>query len=727
MLGVIWLACAATQRATTASPDCVVGEIDDAGTCVPEACGLGPWGTITGADMYVDAAGRPGGTGTMDAPFTSIQAGAFSVGLLGGGTLAVAAGDYAEQLDFDDFIDGVQIVGRCRERVVIDGSGGEGASTVTLTRDRQLAIGISGLTITGVDRGGITVDGARLTLTDVEIRDATAMGLGVTRGGHADLAGVTILRTATGDRSAIANAMEIVAGAEVVAEDVVIDAAAAFGIAMIDSNSSLDATRLTITGTQGESGISGAGIVVDSGARATLQNALIEDNVWGAVLSQSGGDADITDSVLRGNFGFGAASINGDGLLTLRGVEILDSRPANDASPGNGVLAQLGGQLDIRGCHMSGNGSAAIRASSPGSGIVVDDTLVEDTLDVDGRGGWGLSMIDGSSVWISNSEIRGNVGVGAFADGLDTRLDLTGVVIAATASLGTQEAGVGVVVQNGAQLTATDLTITDSHLIGLYLQDADTVATVAASRIDRTLMTPRYTGAAGVVVSSRTRLEARDLTISGTDGVGVVVLRFGEARCIDCTLVGNAFAGAVVTGSTLTLEGGLMSANGPHVGLGGGVGLYATDIDGPWSVAVDGTSFDSHPLSALWLAGIGSTVIDNADIAGGTGFSPREGIDMHGNALYAVDNSSPNDLILRTSLLHASATSAVLLDGAHATLLDNTWEDNPVDLVKQRCVGDEVEDDYADAPTTDWCPTTTQLVLSLDFSTYLADLDLSEE
>ena len=74
-------------------PSCDTGYLDDAGDCVPLACGSGTWGALQTDEktVFVDSAAAEGGDGSESAPFTSIQAGPDAAGDADGGMVAVAA------------------------------------------------------------------------------------------------------------------------------------------------------------------------------------------------------------------------------------------------------------------------------------------------------------------------------------------------------------------------------------------------------------------------------------------------------------------------------------------------------------------------------------------------------------------------------------------------------------------------------------------------------------
>ena len=129
-VAVVLVACPPPAPAPTPEPEapCPTGQLlDEAGdepVCVPEACGIGPWGDEADANLF-DATGADGGDGSQERPFGSIQEAADAMGSDGGGVLAIAGGTYVENLALDAAHDGVVLAGRCAELVTIDGSGAE--------------------------------------------------------------------------------------------------------------------------------------------------------------------------------------------------------------------------------------------------------------------------------------------------------------------------------------------------------------------------------------------------------------------------------------------------------------------------------------------------------------------------------------------------------------------------------------------------------------------------
>ena len=140
--------------------------------CVPAACGIGRWGNLelSGETVFVDAHASEDGDGSEEAPFTSIQVGLDTAGD-GGAHVVVAAGTYVENLALGVAHDGVHLAGRCRDLVVVDGSGGgddeSGIRAAGFMIDREWRV--SGITVTNSPYAGIWLDGGRQYLVGSQL------------------------------------------------------------------------------------------------------------------------------------------------------------------------------------------------------------------------------------------------------------------------------------------------------------------------------------------------------------------------------------------------------------------------------------------------------------------------------------------------------------------------------------------------------------------------------
>jgi len=162
---------------------CDDGYVDDGGECVPENCGVGPWGNlpVTPDTVYVDGEATDGGDGSEAAPLDTIGAGMDAAGAAGGGLVAVARGTYLENVLLGDEHQNVELAGRCLELVTLDASGGGEEAQGFFVQVAQMGsdpIAVSGLTVTGAPDVGIAVVGGKLHLTDVHVLDNKSEGIG---------------------------------------------------------------------------------------------------------------------------------------------------------------------------------------------------------------------------------------------------------------------------------------------------------------------------------------------------------------------------------------------------------------------------------------------------------------------------------------------------------------------------------------------------------------------
>jgi hypothetical protein len=160
--------CPAADPVAECPPDQVLDaiDVDDLG-CVDVSCGAGPWGALQvgPADVFVAPWGADpdeGGDGSEGSPLARVRDGARAAAEAGGARVVLAAGTYLENLTLDAH-DGVEIVGRCTERVVLDGS--RDALPTVLVGPTSVAL--RGLTITGGEVGLHAVGGSPDSLSSV--------------------------------------------------------------------------------------------------------------------------------------------------------------------------------------------------------------------------------------------------------------------------------------------------------------------------------------------------------------------------------------------------------------------------------------------------------------------------------------------------------------------------------------------------------------------------------
>ncbi len=500
-----------------------------------------------------------------------------------------------------------------------------------------------------------------------------------------------------------------------------------------------------------------------------------------AIQAQDGGIAEASALVGEDADGNGAAAIAG--TLTLTDVTLRRTVDPGDTVAA-GIFASEGGQVDATRVTVDGVQGIGVTAESGAHVTLVDSTITATVVDADtGAGGFALRAWDGGTLEASRVHVEAATRIAAVSYGAGSRLVLDDVTLADTAFDADGAQAAGVVVMERASVTATDLVVDGAGTHGLYVDGA--ASWMELTRVRVTGVLPDRDGAygrgidvygparftdvivedaqeAGVIVSGDAGvLEATGLTVTGvaagtvqTTAVGVAVERGAtfsgatvdvaevagpglyvaeaEATCTGCSFTANGFAGVVVKSGELDLTDAVILDTEADASAGGGVGLWAGSAgDGAATntVTLDGLTVAGHAYASLWLAAPGAYRVTGSDVAGSAGVDGA-GV-LHGNAVYATGGIPPWDgasgLYLGGTWFHDAVGVAVLLDGAAATLDDNTWSGNGVDLVQQRCDGVAAVDGIDAVPNADVCPSTDRLIATLSYSITLEDVAVGVE
>ena len=535
---------------TTPSP-CATDELLDGDLCVPIACGTGTWGGRTG-DGYVDASVTVTGEGTAEAPFLSIAVGVAALADHGG-TLLVAAGSYPETLRFDESHDQVDVVGRCAEKVILDGSGGEEDSLVVLVDARHATrVGLSGLTVSGGQAGGVGVLGGQLTLSGLVITDNKRMGL-YADSSASEVAGVDLVIQDTtplrGDTSGRGVQLQrattftcascrvernVEAGvfaseAHLALTDVtIVDTAATaggdFGFGLeLAVGSDAELTRVTVSGSHY------VGVEVDDSILVATDSTVTETAtsdgaaggvglyvIGGAQVTWSGGGVHASEVV--------AVAVGDDGVVEMDGATL----EGVAAPPGNsdGIFV-TGGIVTLTDTTVSG--MTGVACSVSGGELHLVRGLVHQNR-AGGSGGRAVEVSEGL-FRAEDSALLDNAGLGVLATGANAEARLDGCEVSRTTHDLDAEGGYGLGASGGGHLDARDTLVTDNVELGVWVTDGGTASLT-------------------------------DVTVSGTapdadgqNGIGLAVSAGGAVDADGLTLTANQTLGALVDAATATLTG----------------------------------------------------------------------------------------------------------------------------------------------------------------------------
>ena len=147
------------------------------------------------------------------------------------------------------------------------------------------------------------------------------------------------------------------------------------------------------------------------------------------------------------------------------------------------------GTLTLRHVVLEANQRSAVQALDPGTQVTLEDVVVRDTRPDPATQtfGQGIAASYGARVTLTDVELSGNRETSLFLDRAQTSATLTRTVVSGTLPrASTGKLGWGVAVQRGASLTATTLVIQDSRATGLVVAESPSTATLQDVLVRRT-------------------------------------------------------------------------------------------------------------------------------------------------------------------------------------------------------------------------------------------------
>lgn len=430
-----------------------------ASTCEPVGveCPAGEWPESLPAGVtvvYVRAGAPTGGTGTKTQPYASVTTAVAAAAP--GSIVAIAKGVYADE----------QVV--LRERVTLWGAC---AGQVTLG---QPVFSNSSAVVNVIGPGNVaralTVSGAR---PGVWVEGATA-------------------------------ALEV--------HGVVVQEATLAGV-LVRAGAELRGDALVIRGTRPQigTGVSGRGLSVEAGGRATLEKVLLERNTdYGVLLMDMGSSLTLSDAAIVSTSSRLFDGRSGQGLGVLRGTNATLTRTVLLANQECGVFVQ--GRLDAS--------HVVIRESK--ASVADPDT------------GFGVVVTRAGSVTFQRSLIERSRGFGLFAEDPGTRVELTDVVVRDTEASGPGVEGGGIGLAGEVQATLLRVALERNVAFGLTAQNEGTAVTATDLTVRDTGPEPRTrTFGFGFEISLGASANVERVLVVGSRTAGILVDRTGHLTLSD--------------------------------------------------------------------------------------------------------------------------------------------------------------------------------------------------
>jgi hypothetical protein len=300
------------------------------------------------------------------------------------------------------------------------------------------------------------------------------------------------------------------------------------------------------------------------GSTMTAQRLLSERNRVGAKVRDSGGQLQLTDTVVRltlpsasTDFGNGIDVVTG-GTLVLQRV-LLDQNnvaglvvgsagskvtatdvvssgtdPTTAGQGGWGIAVLQGGQLDALRVLLENNTWVCL-STAASTVLNATDLAVIGTREAAGNGA-GMLLQDGSAVTLTRVLLSGNAVTGLVEDGLGTTLDAQDLAVEQTQpDLADGLEGEGAIVFGGAHFTGTRVRFAQNRTVGLMASEAGTQVHLTQAEMSDVTAPPCYhtpmcdgLQPTGALVMDGAAMTLNDFLITRNGGIGAQIADGGQ-------------------------------------------------------------------------------------------------------------------------------------------------------------------------------------------------------
>ncbi len=468
----------------------------------------------------------------------------------------------------------------------------------------------------------------------------------------------------------------------------------------------------------------------------TIRDILLDSDGWaiGGALVSEGASLLAEGCLLESNAAVGLLGYDPGTSVVLVDSVIRDTRTESDGEGGYGVILDSGVTFEADGCAIAGNTTVGLLASSFGTVVKLEDTLILGTRPNGlGRGGYGLQVDGGALLVAQDCVLAGNREVGCSVGDPGTLITFERSTVRNT-QVGVDGAGgYGLQVAGGATFSGSESLFDGNTAVGVLVMDPDSSISLVDSTVTATGSSTGRQGTVGVGAISQAGgvLTASGVRLSSNEGPGLLASGAGaRSSCEGCSLGGNRFAGAVVIDSaSLELASCTISETVESADLGGGTGIYGGTQWGWGSpiLVLEDCSITDNAVAAVYLGGRGSYQLTGNTFLGGMGI-PHGSTTRCGDGVFAADTAAwdgSSGLVLEGNTFVGNTGAGLFLDDAWATLGGNTWSDNQPDLFVQGEACLDPLGGYSEAPDQELCPAWDRPTCELMFSLSLDVADLN--
>ena len=255
--------------------------------------------------------------------------------------------------------------------------------------------------------------------------------------------------------------------------------------------------------------------------------------------------------------------VNGAQAVTLAQLRIDGTRAAEARTFGRAIALTDGATMEASDLTLLGNRDIALSLDGTGTSITASRLLVGATIErlTDGLFGRAIDLRAGATATLNEAELLGNREVAIAADGANTSLTATDLILSSTlARARDSAAGRGLQLTNGATATLTRATIADHLDLALSVDGAGTRATLQQVVVRNTRGALR-TGANGygASITGGAILEASSTLITGSHSAGLLASGLRTRLTLADSLVASTEPDSDGAGNGIAVESGAIA------------------------------------------------------------------------------------------------------------------------------------------------------------------------
>ena len=498
-----------------------------------------------GAIIYVAPDGVAGNTGSRTSP---LPLGAEAVRAAGGGIVALSLGTFDASVD----LEGAALLGSCVIGTRI------APSRVDPDRGAVELVGAAAALV-----GNLTVSGGQMGIVaraplepvppnhqirNIIVQGALNRGVLLTERGVSTAEGLKVLGTRPHpvDRTR-GRGIQAQDGATLTLRGAWLRENHDIGLFALGTGTTVEAEGLWVESTQPDASdqTGGRGVQAQEGATLTLRVARLQENQEVGLFAVSAG-----------------TTVEAEGLW----VESTQPK-ASDQTEGRGIQAQEGATLTLRGAWLRENHDVGLSASGAGTTVEAEGLWVEGTQPQasDQTSGCGLIAGEGALLSLRDVVLRDNRDVGLFALGAGTTVEAEGVWVEGTQPQASdQGSGNGIVAQEGAALSLRGAALRENHEAGLFALGAGTTVRATGLLVaDTQPLASDQTGGRGLNAQEGALLSLRDVVLRDNHDVGLFASDQGTSVWVSELLI----QGTLPQASDQTFGRGIVAKEGAALSL----------------------------------------------------------------------------------------------------------------------------------------------------------------